>query len=368
MKIPRLIVAASEHCADLFYATRFFAPDDFLFLEKNGRKMALLNDLEIDRARAEMQVDAIYSSSDLAKKLPEKERSLANVVALFLRQQKVCSVLVPESFPLGLSRALEVEGFVLIVKSGAFFEEREHKQAQEIRSLKKAHRITEAGLARGFEVLRASTPSGKTLSWGGKTLTSEILRSEIESAILRAGGIPTNAIVAGGVQACDPHERGHGPLKPNSLIILDVFPRDAKTGYFGDMTRTVVRGKASEAQRRLWHTVLEAQKGALKAMRPGVDGKKLQDQVREFFDKQGYLTKLDNGRNVGFFHGLGHGLGLEIHESPRLGATRLKPGQVVTVEPGLYYPEIGGVRHEDVVAITKTGSVQLSRFPKPLEL
>ena len=368
MKTARLIIAASEHCADLYYATRFFAPDDFLYLEKNGRKMALLHDLEIDRARSEMQVDTIYSYAELAKQLPQKQRTLPCIAALFLKQQKVRSVLVPEYFPLALSRALEAKGIRTIVKEGTFFEEREMKTAEEIRMLRNAHKITEAGLTRGFQVLRTAKTGGKFLKWNGKTLTSEILRAEIESAILRAGGTPTNAIVAGGIQACDPHERGHGPLQPNTLIILDVFPRDAKTGYFGDMTRTVVRGKATEAQRRLWNTVLTAQKESLKAMVPGVDGKKLQDKVRLYFHEQGYPTELQNGRNVGFFHGLGHGLGLEIHESPRVGATKFKPGQVLTVEPGLYYPEIGGVRHEDVVAITETGSLQLSRFPKPLEV
>jgi len=368
MKTARLIIAASEHCADLFYATRFFAPDDFLYLEKNGRKMALLHDLEIDRARAEMKVDAIFSYTELANGLAPSKRSLPSVAAHFLKKQRVRSVLVPDYFPLGLSRELESQGIRTIVKPGPFFEERESKSAEEIRCLRIAHKITEAGLNRGFEVLRDAKVGGKFLKWNGKTLTSEILRAEIESAILRAGGTPTNAIVAGGIQACDPHERGHGPLKPDSLIILDVFPRDAKTGYFGDMTRTVVRGKASEAQHRLWNTVLKAQKDSLKAMAPGVDGKRLQDQIRTFFTEQGYPTHLENGRNVGFFHGLGHGLGLEIHESPRLGATKFKPGQVITVEPGLYYPQIGGVRHEDVVAITETGSLQLSRFPKPLEL
>ena len=121
---------------------------------------------------------------------------------------------------------------------------------------------------------RRSRARETNCSWSGRTLTSEILRAEIDSAILRAGGLPANTIVAGGDQACDPHERGSGPLKANSLIILDIFPRDAMSGYFGDMTRTVVRGRASEAQRRLWETVSEGQALALKKMKPGVDGLK----------------------------------------------------------------------------------------------
>jgi len=199
-------------------------------------------------------------------------------------------------------------------------------------------------------------------------LTSEILRAEIDSAILCAGGQPANTIVAGGNQACDPHERGTGPLRAHSLIILDIFPRDARTGYFGDMTRTVVRGRASEAQRRLWETVREAQMHAIKAMKPGADGGGIHDAVKDFFTANGYPTGLQNGRQTGFFHGTGHGLGLEIHEEPRFARTIFKPGQVITVEPGLYYPGLGGVRIEDVVTVTGTGVRMLSRFPKQLEL
>src|SRR5207247_5140317 len=131
--------------------------------------------------------------------------------------------------------------------SGLFWPEREAKSNKEVAMMGQALRITEKGLKRAIEVLKASkSGSGKRLRWNGKLLTSEVLRAEIDSAILRAGGIPTGTIVAGGDQACDPHERGHGPLYADSLIILDVFPRDAKTGYFGDVTRTVLRGRASE--------------------------------------------------------------------------------------------------------------------------
>jgi Xaa-Pro aminopeptidase len=232
-----------------------------------------------------------------------------------------------------------------------------------------ALRITETGLRRAIEILKASKPGiGKRLRWSGKTLTSEMLRAEIDSAILHAGGIPTGTIVAGGDQSCDPHERGFGPLYANSLIILDVFPRDAKTGYFGDMTRTVLRGHASEAQRKLWETVKAGQALALKKIKAGVDGMTVHRAIREFFVKQGYPTEVRKGRRVGFFHGTGHGLGLEIHEYPRLQKVTLKDRQVLTVEPGLYYPGVGGVRQEDVVVVTKGGCRVLSRFPKRLEI
>ena len=186
--------------------------------------------------------------------------------------------------------------------------------------------------------------------------------------ISRAGGLPANTIVAGGDQACDPHERGSGPLKADSLIILDVFPRDAKSGYYGDLTRTVLRGRASEDQRRLWETVREGQALALKKMKPGVDGLSVHNEIKQLFTERGYPTEVRNGRHVGFFHGTGHGLGLEIHEVPRFQKTVFKQGQVLTVEPGLYYPGIGGVRLEDVVVLTRTGIRMLSKIEKRLEI
>jgi Xaa-Pro aminopeptidase len=217
--------------------------------------------------------------------------------------------------------------------------------------------------------LKASRPGpGKKLRWSRQTLTSELLRAEIESAVLRAGGTPSGTIVAGGDQACDPHERGSGPLRANSLIIIDIFPRDAKTGYYGDMTRTFLKGRASEAQRSLWETVKDAQAFALRRIKAGVDGMTIHRGIEDLFAGRGYKTGVKNGRRVGFFHGTGHGLGLDIHEYPRLQKVVLKARQVVTVEPGLYYPGLGGVRIEDVVVVTKTGHKMLSSFPKQLEM
>jgi Xaa-Pro aminopeptidase len=103
-------------------------------------------------------------------------------------------------------------------------------------------------------------------------------------------------------------------------------------------------------------------------IRDGIDGMKIHKAIQTLFKKRGYPTEVRNGKNVGFFHGTGHGLGLEIHEYPRLQKVVLKERQVLTVEPGLYYPGLGGVRHEDVVVVTKTGCKILSKFPKQLEL
>jgi Xaa-Pro aminopeptidase len=357
----RLMVAASEHDPDMLYATRFFAPDAFIFLEERGKRTLVLSDLEIDRARKQADADEFVSYSALEREVQGKQKkapAYEKVLSHFLRKRGVRSALVPASFPLGFAQEL-----------AGFWPEREAKTEDELKLMRRALQITETGMARGIEVLSASKPgAGKKLSWSGKTLTSEVLRAEIDSAVLRAGGLPANTIVAGGDQACDPHERGFGPLKADSLIILDIFPRDATSGYFGDMTRTVVRGRASEKQRRLWDTVRDGQALALKKMKPGVDGLKLHNEVKQFFTDRGFPTEVRDGRQVGFFHGTGHGLGLEIHEFPRFQKTVFKPGQVLTVEPGLYYPGVGGVRIEDVVVVTKAGTRMLSRFEKRLEI
>src|SRR5213595_1818078 len=371
-KPARLIVATSETDADMLYATKFWAPDPFIFLERNGKRTLVLSDLEIDRGRKQANADEFVMFSELEREVQGKSKKAPpydKVLAHFLKKRAVRSAIVPANFPLGYAEVLAANKIRVRATNGLFWPEREAKSDKEIEMIGRALRITETGLRRAIEILKASKPgAGKRLRWNSKTLTSEMLRAEIDSTILRAGGVPTGTIVAGGDQACDPHERGFGPLYANSLIILDVFPRDGKTGYFGDMTRTVVRGRASEQQRKLWKAVKAGQALALKRIKAGVDGMSVHKAIQEFFASRGFPTEVRNGRRVGFFHGTGHGLGLEIHEYPRLQKVVLKAGQCLTVEPGLYYPGIGGARIEDVVIVEKTGCRILSRFPKQLEI
>jgi Xaa-Pro aminopeptidase len=370
--ISRLIFASSELSADMLYATGFSVPDPFLYLEQKGKKTILLSDLEIGRGRKEAAVDEVASLSaiqDPLEKRLKKRPTIEQTVTQFLRKRRVKRAEVPADFPLGLAVALSEAGIQVTPVDGLFHIAREFKDAAEVKKLERAIELTETGLARAYEVLRAAEiKPGRKLIWAGKPLTSEILRAEIDCAILRAGGTPTNSIVAGGDQACDPHHIGSGPLKANSLIILDLFPRDKTSGFYGDLTRTVVRGRASTAQRKLWETVLEAEELALRSIAPAKSGKELQDNVKTFFKDRGYPTEEKDGQWTGFFHGLGHGLGLEIHEALRIGSIEFKPGQVLTVEPGLYYPGVGGARHEDDGIVTQTGFTVLSKFPKVLEL
>jgi len=369
------MVADSERNANMLYATGLFVPDPFIYLKTRGRPLIVMSDLEIDRARAQAPHCRVVSSSTYQQKLRArgiKRPGLAHVVRQVLHEKSIRRVTVPDDFPLGMAMDLEKLGVKVKTRPGMFFPEREIKSAAEVRKISAALVMAEVGMAEAMQVLHAAKIGrDRKLIYHNVPLTSEKLRSVIDCAVLQASGLAANTIVASGRQACDPHERGYGPLRGNELIIIDIFPRSQKTGYFGDITRTVVRGHATEAARKLYHTVFQGQKIAFKKIRAGTPTAGVHQAVQQFFEQQGYQTGRRNGRMEGFFHGTGHGLGLEIHEAPRVGATstgRLRPGHVATVEPGLYYPEIGGVRLEDVALVTNNGARNLTRFEKVLEI
>jgi len=370
-----LIVADSERDANMLYAVGMFVPDPFIFLRLGDQSQIVLNDLEIDRGRKQAQHCQIVSLSRCLQQVRRngaKARGFAHVIRMLARTHGVKKLLVPETFPYGLARELRRLKLRLKVKSPQFFPEREFKTAEEVKKISAALMMAEVGMAEGIQALKnAKVGSGGKLYYHSVLLTSEKLRSVIDTAVIQAGGVANHTIVACGKQGCDPHEVGHGPLRANQPIILDIYPRSQKTGYFGDITRTVVKGRAPEAVRKLYHTVRAAQDLGLALVRDQAKGKEVHQAVQEFFTKQGYRTGRVRGRMEGFFHGTGHGLGLEIHEAPRLGVnsdSTLRPGHVVTVEPGLYYPPMGGVRLEDVALVTTNGARNLSKFEKVLEV
>ena len=268
-----------------------------------------------------------------------------------------------------MAASLQKRRITVRPRKGNFFPQREQKTAIEVKKISAALLMAEVGMAEAIQVLHvAKVGQGGRLMYRDAPLTSEKLRAVIDTAIIQATGLASHTIVAGGKQGCDPHEPGYGPLRANEPIILDIFPRSQSTGYFGDITRTVVRGKATEAGRKLWETCLAGQAMALEKMKPGNQGAVVHESIKAYFAEQGYPTEIRDGRWQGFFHGTGHGLGLEIHEAPRFAAATFLPGQVLTVEPGIYIPGIGGVRHEDVAFVTRRGPKLLTKAPKPLEI
>jgi Xaa-Pro aminopeptidase len=291
------------------------------------------------------------------------------VISGIAAKSKIKAFVVPGQFPAGLLENLRGKGLKITVSDQPFFPQRSRKSEKEVAALTAALRVAEAGLRRGIDVLKASRADRRGfLKWSGAALTSERLRAEMDSTVLHSGGVPANTIVAGGLQGCDPHERGHGPLRANEAIVLDIFPRHASNFYYGDLTRTVVKGRASEALRAQYATVQDGKSWVMKHMKEGADGPALQKALIERFSAAGYPTEQRKGRWVGMFHGVGHGLGLDLHEAPRFASGKLFAGLSITVEPGLYFPGVGGVRIEDVVIVGKTGVRNLTKFEEELEL
>ncbi|HUG53369.1 MAG TPA: Xaa-Pro peptidase family protein [Vicinamibacteria bacterium] len=368
----RLLFAASETDADILYPTRFFAPDPFLFVQVGRRRILFMSDLEMDRARAQAAVDEVRSWSRLARadEAAGGSGTPAAVIARALRELKVRRVEVPRSFSLGLAMDLDLRGIRLELGPEPFWPGRERKRPDEVRAIQAALRAAEAGLQAGLGVLRATRIGADGwLRRHGRRFTAEDLRAAVNERIMALGCVPSHTICAPGDQAVDPHEEGHGPIRAHTPVVMDIFPRSERTGYFGDLTRTVVRGRASERLQEVYATVQEGVRLGHRRVRPGASGQAIHREIQDLFAARGHPTGVRDGRMQGFFHGTGHGLGLQIHEPPSISSrpSVLRAGHVVTVEPGLYYLGLGGVRIEDVALVTPTGSRNLTRVPKVLE-
>ena len=370
-----LLVADSEHDANMLYAAGILVPDPFICLQVRGQTHLILSDPELNRARAKAcrcRVTSLSRYHRLLMKCGVENPQTGEVIAAFLREKRVKKVRVPEDFPLALAQQLRRLKIKLKPVAGGLYPQRQFKSADEVKKISAALMMAEVGLSEAIQALKIAriNPAGKLL-YRNAPLTSEKLRSIIEVAILQAGGVATRTMVAGGRQACDPHEEGWGVLKANQPIVIDIFPRSRKTGYFGAITRTVVRGRASEVVRKLHATVERAQNLAFSQMRHGARAGDIHQSVVDYFSSQGYTTGKRNGRPQGFLHDTGHGVGLEVHEAPGVHAQSpdtLLAGHVVSVAPGLYFPHLGGMRLEDMALITTNGPRNLTRFEKALEL
>jgi Xaa-Pro aminopeptidase len=375
-KKPRNILLYSDtaRSADALYFGGVDVPDPFVAFSARGRKYAVVGSLEYGRVKRVSDFDTVLSLEAYVEKArrawPRRKPGAAGVIAILSREMKTGTLTVPEEFPAGLFGRLRHLGVRVEVSDGALFPEREIKSRREADALREGNRCSAAGIAAAERMLSACSIRGGRLFHRGSVLTSERLKVAIEIACIEEGSVSSNTIAAGGDQACDPHNRGSGPLRANELIIVDVFPRVAATGFHGDMTRTFLRGRASDAQRAIVAAVRAAQKRALGAIRAGVNGRDVHTLVTETFVARGFETRLKGSGYVGFFHGTGHGLGLDVHEPPRMGKVDyvLKKGSVVTVEPGLYYPGVGACRIEDVVQVTSGAPTMLSRSPYRWEL
>ena len=377
-----LLVGDSERSADMLYATGFSAPDPFVFLQTARAKYLLIGDLELDRARDQARVDEVLSLSRYDRLAADRLDEAADeedyptrryrALLMLLEELKVRSMKVPADFPVGAADILRQAGLRLEVAAEPLFAHRSRKQPVEIDAVIQALVAAERAMTRAIEIIRSAAVDSQDRLVGadGQILTSQGVRRLIHQSLLADDCTGQHTIVACGEDGCDPHQQGSGPLLAGQPIILDIFPRSEESGYFGDITRTVLKGEASSRQRDLYRAGEEGQQLALERIRAGVDGSDIHRAIEALFTDRGFETGERNGRMQGFFHGTGHGLGLEIHEAPSIGKRRdiLQVGQVVTVEPGLYYQGLGGVRIEDVVVVEAEGCRNLTSFPKYFEV
>ena len=366
---PPLLYADSSTNPDQRYFGRIQIPDPFVSFLAGRRKVCVVSALEFRRAKRVSSFDIVLPleawHEKARRRWPDRRIGPAEVILLLAEHYRIRAFTVPGDFPAGVAFKLVDEGLELVPASGMIFPEREIKSPAEVAALRAGNRCAACGIAAAEGLLRRARVNGRWLFHQGRKLTSEDLKFAIETACLGAGGVSLDTIAAGGNQGCDPHESGHGPLHAHELIIVDVFPRHTATGYHGDMTRTFLRGRASDAQRRLVAAVRAAQQLALDAIHAGVNGRDVHNRVVGYFNAQDFPTRHTPRGSTGFFHGTGHGLGLAVHELPRISGTtdyELKAGAVVTVEPGLYYPGIGACRIEDVVQVTAARPKLLSHF------
>lgn len=368
-----LMIAGSETDANIYYASHFLAPDPFIYLQAQGSSFLLMSDLEVDRARAQSIVDKVLPYSEYearAKAAGVTSPSLTDVLHVLMQEKGVASCVVPGTFPLRYGDALRKLGYTLVTKEEPFFEQRALKTEKEVAAIRQAQVAVEEALDSTLDLLRRSKIKDGLLVLEGKTLTSESVRRHLNLALMEKECLAQHTIISCGLDACDPHNEGSGPLRAHQSIIFDIFPRSNETRYFADMSRTVVKGTPPDTLKRLYDTVLEGQLMGISQVKNGASGRAIHHSIMAYFEKMGYQTGVIDGRMQGFFHGTGHGIGLDIHEPPRISKSDhiLQTGEVVTVEPGLYYPEIGAIRIEDMVRVEAAGCRNLTTYPKFFEL
>lgn len=372
-----LIAADTIRSADMRHAVPLAVPDPFLYAESNGTRHVFTNSMEAARLRElglfEVHISEEFGIDELmAQNLPPKE------VRAQLLLRAVTSIgpkkfTVPDEFPVFLADLLRAEGFELEVDQELFDDRRRAKTEAQLAGMRRAQVAAEAAMDTCRDLLRRAEIDGDALLLDGEPLTVERVKSAMNATFAAHDTTADEYIVAPGAQGAVGHDMGSGPIPPNSPVVVDIWPRDNASAVYTDMTRTFVVGEAADDVRE-WHRLCkEALDRALSEIRPGVETRSIFDGTCEIFEAAGeptQRTKTPGDPLVdGFFHGLGHGVGLEVHEAPGMGQIsdkQLVAGDVVTVEPGLYRAGYGGVRLEDIVLVTEDGVENLTRYPYDL--
>jgi Xaa-Pro aminopeptidase len=373
-----LIYGDSFRSADMRHAVPLGVPDPFLYAEENGSRHVFTNSMEAARLRElglfDVHVHEEFGADELMESGIDRRELTAQLALRGIGSLGLKRATVPENFPVWLADRLRADGVELDVDQDLFDDRRRAKTGAQLEGMRRAQKAAEAAMDVCRELLRRSEISGDQLLLDGEQLTVERVKADMNIAFAAHDTTADEYIVAPGAQGAVGHDMGSGPIPPHTPLIVDIFPRDNGSAVYTDMTRTFVVGDVADDIREWHRLVKETLDRSTAEIRAGVDGRHPFDVVCDIFEAAGEPTVRTKtpGETLsdGFFHGLGHGVGLEVHEQPGMGLISKKPlvaGDVVTVEPGLYRSGYGGVRLEDIVLVTEDGAEVITDYPYDLE-
>jgi Xaa-Pro aminopeptidase len=372
-----LIFADSVVSPEMRHEVPVLVPDPFLYVEKNGSRYTASTAFEVERL-AEAGIEAhpwekFGYDEMLEQGLPREEVTWQHINLNACREFGVEDGIVPRTFPTYVADHLRANGLTITPDPKFFADRRRVKNEAEIAGIRRAQKAAEAGMAAAKEILARAEASNGSVTVDGEPLTSEMLKGAIRRAFTEHGVSSEDFIVSHGAQTAIGHELGFGEIAANEPVVIDLWPKDPESACYADMTRTYVVGTPPDELVEYHRLVKDALDRSLEATKPGVPGMEVYRLVCELFEENGKQTSLSKAPGEvlenGFFHGLGHGVGLEVHEAPSLGrggTAELIPGDVVTLEPGLYRQGFGGCRLEDLVLVTEDGAENLTDFPYDL--
>jgi Xaa-Pro aminopeptidase len=369
-----LIFADTMRSPEMRHEVPVAVPDPFLYVERDGSRHAVLTSFEVDRVGAAgIQAHPLeeFGWDELVGKGPREQQALL-LYERAVEQLGIQDAVVPHTFPLELADRLREKGVNLRADRELFAQRRRVKTESELAGIRKAQRGTEAAMTAARDMLRAAEATDGPLTLEGEPLTSERIKARIGEIFSEHDLVSDAMIVAHGAQGAEGHDMGSGPIAAGESVVIDLFPRDVESGCYADMTRTFVVGEISDELAEYHRLVHDALQRSIEAVKAGAEGNAIYRLVCDVFHEAGYPTQLSKQQgevlSSGFFHGLGHGVGLEVHEQPWLSRdpSQLVAGDVITLEPGLYRKGFGGVRLEDLVLVTEDGAENLTDFPYDL--
>jgi Xaa-Pro aminopeptidase len=357
------VLYASSRDADMRYLTHFTTSDPFVFFKKPGDPgVIIISQMELGRASREASAAVMTRTQAGLPDILKKEKDPYRATAMMIAGQVGKKILVPPNFPIALANSLN-KYCTILVDNGTVQSMRAKKSRDEILLMKNVQKVTEKAMERAISLIRSASVKKGFLYLDKTPLTAEFVKFSMHSLLLQHGCNAVDTIVSCGEDTSIPHITGSGPLKSDKPIVIDLFPVNEISGYYADMTRTVVRGEPSPEILEMYNTLRKAKHLGISLVRKGASGADIHQDVVDFFKDHGYEST-----TRGFVHNLGHGVGLQVHELPTVGPAgkALLSGNVITIEPGLYYPGIGGVRLEDIGVVTTKGFENFTEFPEDL--